>query len=413
MRGGALRFGKSRFSRGLVACTALFLAACGDDDPPTPGPGPGDGDEGPLYLVHSAVETNGSRMSYFTLVDSLDEPQTLDYENSLELPGSPRLYAAQGAGFFAIGAGESPTITRYEVRDGALVPGASLSFLNLGVRSMGAQAVHFVSETKAYYKDPGQGIVIVWNPAEMVIEKTLELPAEVIQQGYVTGMSQWASREGEAFFAVGWSTPTYDAVQPGTMLVRIDTETDALTWDADERCRDLSKTARQGDTLYFFSGVINGLGYAVNGAGEAGQQDCFLRISPGQQTFDADFVGSVSSALGDGMVGSVMAVTEDGTAWLQVADTAITPTAPGTTYGEWYSKGWSWWQVDFDTLTGATRVAGEPGAYSGFTLASGSSFFVSQASADYKLSTLMDLSPGEPAPGVAFPGFVLDVARIR
>jgi hypothetical protein len=411
MRGGALRFGKGGIFRGLVACAALVLAACGDDEPtPTPAPGPA---EGELYLVHSAVETNGNRVNYFTLVDSLNAVKTLDYSQSLEVLGRPRLYAARGVGFFALGAGESPTITRYEVRDGRLVPGASLSFQNLGVRSLGAQAVHFVSDTKAYFKDGAQGLVVVWNPAEMVIEKTLSLPAELTRQGYVTGLSQWASREGEAFFSLGWTTTTYDSVPPGTVLVRIDTKTDTLSWEADSRCRDLSKTARLGDTLYFFSGVINGLGHAVKGTPEAGQPDCFLRVSPGRQTFDTDFVGSFASALGDDKVGSVMAVTEDGTAWLQVADTAITPTAPGTSYTEWYSKGWSWWQVPFETRSNPRRVGGEPGAYSGFTLASGSSFFVSQSSADYSRTSLVDLAPAAPASGVSFPGFVLDVARIR
>ncbi|GHG70668.1 MxcI [Comamonas sp. JC664] len=409
MRGGARKFGKGSYSRGLVACAALFLAACDED----PAPGPGPGEEGELYLIHSATETTAGRVNYFTLVDALGQARTLDYSRSLEIAGRPRLYAGRGVGFFAIGAGESPTITRYDVRDGALVPGESLSFQNLGVRAMGPQAVHFVSETKAYYKDASQGLVIVWNPAEMVIEKTLPLPAEFIQQGLVTGLSQWASRDGEAFFSLGWSTTTYDAVRPGTVLVRIDTETDEMTWQEDSRCRDLSKTARRGNTLYFFSGVINGLGYAVNGNGEAGQQDCYLRISEGRQTFDADFVGSIASTLGTGHVGSVMAVTDDGTAWMQVADTSVTPSSPGTTYSEWYSKGWSWWRAPLDGSSTATRVGGEPGAYSGFTLSSGSSFFVSQAAADYSTTSLVDLSPGAPAAGVTFPGFVLDVARIR
>ncbi|NVJ19677.1 MxcI [Myxococcus sp. AM011] len=412
MRRGALRLGKGSFSWGLVACAALLLVSCGDEKTPAP-PGPDGNEEGSLYLVHSAVETNGSRMNYFSLVDSLSEARTLDYARSLELPGRPRLFAARGVGFFAIGSGESPTITRYEVRDGTLVAGASLSFQNLGVSRLGAQAVHFVSATKAYYKDDAQGQIIVWNPTEMAIERTLSLPREFIKQGYVTGLSQWASREGEAFFSVGWSTSTYDSVLPGTVLVRIDTATDALSWTEDARCRDLSKTARQGDTLYFFSGVINGLGYAVKGTAEAGQQDCFLRISPGRRAFDTDFVGSAAAALGPNKVGSIIAVTESGTAWLQVADTTITPTAPGTTYSEWYSKGWSWWQVPFATLRDPSRVQAEPGAYSGFTLTTGSSFLVSQSAADYSTSTLMDLSSGAPKPSVSFPGFVLDVAQIR
>ncbi|MCE9669872.1 MxcI [Myxococcus stipitatus] len=405
-----VKSGKSSFARGLVAVAALALASCGDDEPSDPGEG---GNDGARFLVHSAVETNGSRMNYFTLVDSLDEARVLDYSRSLELPGRPRLYAAQGVGFFAIGSGESPTITRYEVRDGALVAGERLSFQDLGVKNLGAQAVLFVSATKAYYKDSAQGQIIVWNPREMVIEKTLPLPKEFTKQGYATGLSQWASREGEAFFSVGWSTSTYDTVLPGTVLVRIDTATDELSWAEDGRCRDLSKTARVGDTLYFFSGVINGLGHAVKKDTNAGQPDCHLRISPGSRTFDSDFVGSVAPALGADKEGFIVSVGEDGTAWLQVADTTITPTAPGTTYSEWYSKGWSWWKVPFATLTGATRVPGEPGAYNSFTITAGSDFFISQSASDYSTSTLMELSSGTPKSGVSFPGFVLDVARIR
>ncbi|RKG52052.1 MxcI [Corallococcus sp. AB011P] len=408
---GAPRAGMGSVARGLLACAALVLGACGDDPKPVEeNPGPQDGE---LYLVHSAVETNGSRTNYFTLVDSLEGSRTLDYAKSLELPGRPRLYAAKGVGFFAIGAGEAPTITRYEVRDGTLVAGQSISFQNLGVKRMGAQAVHFVSETKAYYKDDAQGLVIVWNPAEMSIVKTLQLPAEFIRQGYVTALSQWIGRDGEAFFALGWSTSTYDGALPGSVLVRVDTATDEMTWTRDERCRDLLKVGRQGDSLYFFSGVVNGLGYAVKGAGEFGQQDCFLRISPGQKTFDADFVGSVAPALGAGKVGAVIALTEDGTAWIQVADTSVTPTAPGTTYADWYSKGWSWYRMPLATLKEPVRAPGELGAYSGFTFVAGSQLLITQSAADYSTSSMVDLSGGTPQPRLTFPGFALDIARIR
>ncbi len=398
--------------RGVAAlATALLAAGCGDD-PVAEDPAPIE-PETPLYLVHSAVQTDTGRMNYFSLVESLDQAATLDYAKSLELPGRPRLYAAQGVGFFAIGSGEAPTITRYEVQDGRLVPGASISLQAYGVGSLGAQAVLFVSPTKAYYKDAAQAQVIVWNPTAMVVEKRLELPADLVRQGSVTGFSQWAAREGEAFFAVGWSNAAYDRVEPGSVLVRIDTATDALTLSEEPRCRDLGKTARVGNALYFFSGVINGLGYAANRADDGGQQDCMLRIPEGQKGFEAGWVGSVAPALGEGKVGTVISVTEDGTAWVQVADLSVTPSAPGTTYSQWYSAGWSWYRLPLTSLTGASRLAGHAGAYSGFTLASGSQFFVSAAAADYSTSTLMELSSGGPRPGVSFPGFVLDVARIR
>ncbi|MBZ4417942.1 MxcI [Myxococcus sp. RHST-1-4] len=401
--------GRGCITGGLVACAALLGVACGEDGPP----GPTEPATQPQYLIHSAVQTDGTRMNYFTLVDSLDQATQLDYSKSLELPGRPRLYAAQGIGFFAIGGGEAPTITRYELKDGRLVAGSSISLQAQGVRAMGAQAVLFVSATKAYYKDDAQAQIIVWNPTEMAIEKTLPLPRELVKQGYVTSLSQWASRAGEAYFTVGWTTPTYDRVLPGTVLVRLDTATDELTQVPDERCRDINKTARLGDTLYFFSGVINGLGHTAYGAENGGQQDCILRISPGQRTFDADYVGTVAPALGDNKVGTVIAVTEDGKAWVQAADTTITPSAPGTTYSEWYSKGWSWWSLPLESLSNPVRVEGSPGAYSGFAASTGASFFVSQSAADYSVSTLMELSSGTPKAGVSFPGFVLDVARIN
>jgi hypothetical protein len=278
---------------------------------------------------------------------------------------------------------------------------------------MGAQAVLFISATKAYYKDDAQAQIIVWNPTEMAIVKTLQLPRELVKQGYITSLSQWASRTGEAFFTVGWSTTTYDRVLPGTVLVRIDTATDELTQAPDERCRDILKTARLGDTLYFFSGVINGLGHTAYSSQNGGQQDCILRIAPGQKTFDASYVGSVAPALGDNKVGTVITVTEDGKAWVQVADTTITPSAPGTTYSEWYSKGWSWWSLPLESLGNPVRVQGEPGAYSGFAVSAGTSFFISQSALDYSTSTLMEQSAGTPKAGVSFPGFVLDVARIQ
>ena len=247
----------------------------------------------------------------------------------------------------------------------------------------------------------------------MVIVKTLPLPRELVKQGYITSLSQWASREGEAYFTVGWTTPTYDRVLPGTVLVRIDTATDELTQVSDSRCRDLFKTARLGKTLYFFSGVINGLGHTAYSAENGGQQDCILRISEGQRTFDADYVGTVSTALGAGKVGTVISVTEDGRALVQVADTSITPSAPGTSYSEWYSKGWSWWSVPLQSPSSAVSVPGEPGSYSGFAVSAGSSFFISQSTTDYSVSTLTEMSSGTPKAGVSFPGFVLDVARVQ
>lgn len=392
-------------SLGFVLVTS---ASC---TPPLDGKDPR-GTDTPLFLVHSALDTDDGRSNYFTLVESLDEARALDYGTSLELPGRARLYAAAGIGFFAIGDAENITITRYELEeDGTLVEGASLSLQAHGVTSMGPQAVHFVSPTKAYYKDADQAQVIVWNPEEMVIERAIPLPDDVVVADHVNFFSQWAGREGEAYFAVGAYTFEYDRVLPGTSLVRLDTETDELTVTSDSRCRGLDQTANVDGTLYFFSDVINGFGHAVY-PDDAGQQDCILRVSAGNTSFDEDYVGSIAPAL-DGRIGTVVSVTDDGEVWAQVIDPETMPTEPGTTYGEWYAAGWKWWHLPLATLTDPVEIDGEAGAYSGFTVATDDGFFVSQTAADYSETTLVDLSSGAAVSGLSFPGFALDIARVR
>jgi hypothetical protein len=399
----------------ILLSTALALAACSSNDSTDEGKTNPDGgtQEKPLYIIHSGVtQPDNSRMNYFSLVESLDEAKTLDYKDSLEVGGRPRLYAAPG--FLAIGSGDAPTITRYTIENNALVEGDSVSFLNEGVASLGAQAVHFVSPTKAYYKDSSQAQIIVWNPSDMSITKTIKLSQDLVKKdGFVTTVSAWAARDGEAYFTVSWSTPDYTKVPAGTVLARINTETDELTTTTDDRCRYLSKTANVDGTLYFFSGVINGFGYAAYGKGEHGQKDCFLRIAPGAKTFDSSFMGSMATALGDGYVGTAIAVTEAGEIWAQVADLAVTPHETTSTYQQWYSKGWSWWHLPLKTLTGAVKVAGEPGAYSGSALTFGSNFYLGRADAQYGTTTLTNMTTGTPVDGIAFPGFSLDVVRVR
>ncbi|HTU58980.1 MAG TPA: hypothetical protein VMF89_11115 [Polyangiales bacterium] len=367
-----------------------------------------------LYLVHSATQnTDGKRTNFFTPVSSLTNEQTLRYDTSLTLEGRSRLYAQPDIGFFALGAGEELTITRYSLNEeNSFEAGSSLSLQPFGVTSMDAQAAYFVSKTKAYYKDGGQGQIIVWNPEEMAVEKTIKLPEDVRKDGYELNFSQWAARGDELYFAIGWSTEEYDRVLKGVKLVHIDTTNDEITVSDDSRCRGLNYTARVDDALYFFSDVINGFGHAVY-PDEGGQAACTLRIAQGETKFDADYVGDVAGAVGEGFEATIIDVTPDGVAWMQVADLSVAPHEPGTTYNEWYDAGWSWYRAPLDSLQDAKPVSSESGAYSAFTAIDGNAFLISQSDEDYAKTTLVDLSAGDPKPGVSFQGFALDIARVR
>tara|TARA_R110002096_G_scaffold77896_12_gene183509 strand:- start:205 stop:1425 length:1221 start_codon:yes stop_codon:yes gene_type:complete len=406
----------------MTLTLAVAGAACNSDDKENlaaadGGGGGGDKDAGteagPLYLLHSGVTTADDRANYFTVTDSLDQVRELSYENSLEIPGRARLYAQEGTPFFAIGDSEALTLTRYSISDsGELETGASLSLQPFGVTKLGAQAVFFASETKAYFKDPGEAQIIIWNPQEMAVEGTIELPESLLREGYVAGMSAWAGRDGEAFLTVSWSTPAYDQVLEGTALVRIDTATDAVTVTNDDRCRGITKVGRVGETLYFFSGVINGFGHAVY-PDEGGQADCILRITAGETEFDSEYLGSMSNTLPEGVAGTVISVGSDGELWAQVVDLSVAPSTPGSTYGEWYSTGWNWWHMPIDSFADPASLAAEPGAYSSFLLAADPGFYISRSAEDYSETTLLDLSNGTPEEGLSFPGFTLDIVQLR
>lgn len=429
---------------GLPLCCVLLLLGCDGEAPGTDGgPAPNDAaladaggvdasasdagprdagsDDGggvdagppepPLFIVHSAVQTTDARLNYFTPVTSLTDAVTLDYDASIEVPGRARLYASPGLGFFAIGDSEDVSLTRYDVdAEGALTEGDRLSFAALGVTTLGAQAVHFGSPTVAYYKDASQAQIIVWDPTAMEIVGTIELPASLIREGWTLSFGDWTGRGDDAFFTVTWYSRTYDRVGVGTGLVHIDTRTNEVTVTEDARCRAAINATEIDGAIYYFSGVINGFGHAV-APGDAGQQDCSLRIAAGSVTFDDGYLGTIAPALPSDRVGTV--ITSTGTdLWAQVADLSITPSAPGTTYSEWYASGWTWWRVPLDA-SAATQITTEPGAYSGFNVTYGASFLLAESEPDYSSTTFIDLATGAAVPGLTFPGFALDVARVR
>lgn len=382
----------------------------GNDAPIAEPPIPDDA----LYILHSASQDDqGTRTNAFSLVDSLLTRGLVGATPALALPGRARLYAQPGFPFFAVGDSESLTLTRYDLGAGDVVnAGASISLQPFGVTALAARAVHFVSETKAYYKDPDQAQIIVWNPSTMKVERSIELPADAIKTDHQTNLSDWIVRDGQAYFAVSWTSTAYDRVHPGTKLVRIDTQTDEITVTDDARCRGLNKTASFDGALYFFSDVINAFGHAVY-PGEGGQADCVLRINQGATTFDPSYVGSLAPALRADQAATIIDVTADGTAWAQVVDLNVAPTTPGSTYSEWYAAGWRWYRAPLATLTGPQPVTEEAGAYSGFTFTTGPHFLIAQTEEDYSETTLVDLSQGAPQPGISFAGFALGIARLR
>lgn len=66
-------------------------------------------------MVGTRVWDDTSTTSYFHVVSSLDASTVVSRGDALEVSGAAKLYSIAGAGWFAVGGGEEPTITRYSV----------------------------------------------------------------------------------------------------------------------------------------------------------------------------------------------------------------------------------------------------------------------------------------------------------
>src|SRR5688572_26846672 len=138
-------------SRLLLFSLAAILSAACSDDPTEPAP-PDGGDLGPAYLVATRIWDDISTTSYFHVVPTTEANAEIDPKRAIEVPGAAKLLSIGEVGWFAIGGGEAPTITRYTLEGDALVEGDAISLQKHGVGSLW-NSVYVVSETKAYYPD--------------------------------------------------------------------------------------------------------------------------------------------------------------------------------------------------------------------------------------------------------------------
>src|SRR5687768_8325513 len=98
----------------LAALVSIPGLACSAD-----GSGGKDGPEGsadgPIYVVHSTIDTNDVRMGYLVTTPSIEGDVEVDVTSGIEVPGGGYLYAPPGGRFVLLGGSEQPTFTRYEL----------------------------------------------------------------------------------------------------------------------------------------------------------------------------------------------------------------------------------------------------------------------------------------------------------
>jgi hypothetical protein len=391
----------------LFATLALTgAAACGDDNTSDP---PG-GD--PSFLVGTRVWDDTATTSYFHLATSLEAGTVIDPRDAVEVPGSAKLFSIEGAGWFAIGGGESPTISEYTLDGGRLVEGVTISLQEYGVQSLW-DTLYVVSPTKAYYPDRDGEQLIVWNPTTMEITGSIALPATA-RAGYLAlyGYSP-VIRGSDLLFTVGWFDWTNDTILAETGLVVIDTATDTVSrTDVDTRCGGITTgvTTASGDT-YFVSSALAGAAFRV---GRYDREPCALRLPAGGNAFDPSYLDTHDSIAGGAIAGEPVPAGGDAM-YLRVLDEGLATVDPqGASWDVTGQLAWRWrrWDVPGTTTVAVDALAPSTADVLWFRV--GDRVFGTETTSDYSETTLIDLTAdGGPARALTAPGFLHGVARIQ
>jgi hypothetical protein len=396
----------------LIALGAL--AGCGGDD--DDGDVPAGPAAGPAFLVSTRVfgsEDNAPATSYVQVVPSLGAGSTLDVARSLEFRGAVKIFSAPSIDWFAIGDGEAPVITRYALGEGgALVAGASVSLMQLGVPKLFSESLYVVSPTKAYVPDGQSGQLVILNPAEMRIEGTIALP-QTLRPGHTAIYSyRPVERAGKVLFSVGWFDWENDTVLPETGLVVVDTATDAVRYDVDARCGGITQpyVASTGEA-YFVSSAMASAAFKL---GRVPTKPCALRVAPGADAFAAGDALLLESLTSGALAGDPVPAGADAL-YLRVLDDGLAAIDAET--ATWKLTGqaaWSWWRWDLTTNAAAPVAALPPSPSNVSWYEVDGRVFAMETDAAFSQTTLIELTAaGGPAPALSSPGFFQGVAKLR
>jgi len=369
---------------------------------------------GPLYLIMARTFSSEITTGILTPTSSLESE--LDYSRALELPSGGVLYSEPGIGTFMIGSAEEPTITRYRIdeSDRFIVDSEGLSFASYGVQYLYVDSVLFVNPHKAYYIDLDQLQAIAFDPSEMQITGSISL-AGAAREGFFTSFGEAVRRDDAIYFPTQWYTePDWDRVPKGSMLVRLDPNTDQVTFTEDARCASmlLSMTTDSGDT-YWFSDGYNTL--ARRGYGpEHGAPDCALRLRAGEKTFDPDWQLDVGSRTGGAPAIPVLKAGGS-KIWLRVLDESKVDLPIPTEYSALdTAPAWQWHLLDVESDAPAQRNDDQPPSSVGaFGIYVDGRAFTTVENSDYSESTLIELTPDGFVKHSTVRGVVDSIARVR
>jgi hypothetical protein len=394
----------------LALSVSITVTGCEES-----GNGPDGIGGGPAFLVGTRrFGDQGAATSYFHVLPSLEQGTPVDETRALEVAGSAKLYGAFDLGWFAVGDGEAPTITRYTLdANGALKPGDAISLQAYGVESLW-DTLYFVSPTKAYYPDRAGTQLIVWNPTAMEVTGSIPLP-QTARAGFLAlyGYTP-VVRGNELLFSVGWfDWEATDSIVGETGLVVIDTTSDTVArFDVDSRCGGITQTvATSSGDAYLVSSALAGAGYRL---GRQPTAPCALRIAAGANALDSSYLVRLGDLTAGAPAGEPVQGGQ-GKIFLRVFDESLaTVASDDNTWDLTGQLAWTWWRWDVASNAAAPVPELAPATADVLSFEVEGRVFGAQTTADYSETTLVELTAaGGPKTALTAPGFLHGVARIR
>jgi len=403
----------SRKTRAYVACTiAWVLASSCDEGSADEGEFPLD--DGPAYVVATRVWDDTSITSYFHVLPSLEAGTPVDPARALEVPGSAKLYAIDGTAWLAIGGGDTPTITRYELDEQrALVARESIGLHAYGVSSLW-DGLYVVSPTKVYYPDRDNQQLIVINPTAMTIDGAVALP-QTARPGYLSLYGYTPVMRGdELLFSVGWfDWDSTDSILGETGLVVLDTVTDTVVRvDVDTRCGGITQPVVTDTNEAWF--VSSALAAAAHRLERLPTAPCALRIAADADAFDPGVVVDLGTLTG-GLLAGEPVPGGGSNIFLRVLDENLAQIDPeGATWQITGQAAWAWWRWNVQTQEMVALPELRPSTSDVLWFEVDGRVFGADTPEDYSQTTLIELTAaGGPRPTLVAPGFLHAVARAR
>ena len=336
-------------------------------------------------------------------------------EGAIEIAGGT-ICAVRGTAVFT-GSFETPTLTRWDIVDGELAEGDTVSFMNLGLSSVAAassDSLQVFSDTKAYFFDQSSLQIVVWDPTAMTVTGSIDVaPIFAPPQGLAVSRIR-ATQIGGRFVVWGHYQNAQGVGVARAVFAFVDPETDEIVSDTSDQCGGFlsaSITTSNGDTYFGSTGVV-AIDFALGLEGSF--EPCALRVRAGATEIDSSFVADLNQLTGVGPTAGPF--TGSGTTGFLFAydPVAVPPDPMLTSFEHLQIPNWRLYEVELGS-TGPARLVEELPAGAG--VGSASNFdgraLLFQGAPDFTSTNALDLSQRPIDTVFVFSGSPIFFARVQ